>query len=231
LRAQKDADEYKRLKASALLNDRAMQAGFAALRVGISELEVAEIIKNCFIEEGATPIFTSVCFGPNGAFPHHHTGKTQLSENTPVLIDIGARLDGYPSDMTRVGYFGVPDEEFEAINQVVERAVQAGLTAARPGVAAKDIDKAARDVITEAGYGPLFAHRTGHGLGIDIHEPPYLSAASEAILVEGNVFSIEPGIYVSGKFGLRLEEIVIMRADGAEILSELPRDVHLVSAH
>ncbi|WP_428645529.1 M24 family metallopeptidase [Roseibium sp.] len=224
LRARKDDAEYRLLKASAVLNDKAAQAGFDALKPGITEEEVAAVIRDVYKAAGASPVFTSICFAGNGAFPHHHTGQTQLKAGDAVLIDIGGRLDGYPSDMTRVGYFGAPSEEFEKVYAVVESAVQAALAAAKPGVTAKMIDKAARDVITEAGYGDCFPHRTGHGLGIDIHEPPYMTATSETVLDEGMVFSIEPGIYLPGKFGLRLEEIVILRADGAEILSDMPRD-------
>ena len=130
---------------------------------------------------------------------------------------------GYPSDMTRVGWFGIPSAEFQKVAAVVEQAVAAALAAARPGVPASAVDDAARGVIARAGYGDLFKHRTGHGLGIDIHEAPYITAVSTGLLTEGNVFSIEPGVYLSGDFGVRLEEIVILRSGGPEILSEMPR--------
>lgn len=227
MRARKDGDEYAKLKASALLNDRAIRAGFDALKEGVSELEIAAVIREAYKQEGGAPIFASVCFGGNGAFPHHHTGETKLKSGDAVLIDAGGRLDGFPSDMTRVGHFGAPTAEFEKVCGVVEKAVQAALAVAKPGVAAMAVDKAARDVITAAGYGQFFTHRTGHGLGIDIHEPPYLTATSETVLDEGMVFSIEPGIYLPGRFGLRLEDIVILRADGPEILSAMPRDAVL----
>ena len=152
-----------------------------------------------------------------------HAGDVRHGVGDAVLIDTGGRLEGYPSDMTRVGFFGTPTAEFEKVHAIVNKAVEAALAAAKPGVLAKSIDKAARDVIANAGYGDFFTHRTGHGLGIDIHEPPYLTATSETVLDEGMVFSIEPGIYLPGQFGLRLEEIVILRKDGAEILSDLPR--------
>ncbi|HEV7344683.1 MAG TPA: Xaa-Pro peptidase family protein [Devosia sp.] len=224
LRSRKDTAEYEALKQSALLNDAAMAAGFAALRPGITEREVATVIRDFYKANGATTEFCSVCFGPNGAFPHHHTGQTTLSDGDAVLIDTGARIHGYPSDMTRVGYLGRPPEGFVDIHAILDRAVEAALAAARPGVRASDVDKAARDVITAAGYGPNFLHRTGHGLGIDIHETPYITATSDTILDEGMVFSIEPGIYLPGRFGQRLEEIVIIRNGRAEILSEMPRD-------
>jgi Xaa-Pro aminopeptidase len=223
LRSRKDDDEYKALKASAVLNDKAALAGFAALREGVTELEIAEVIEKFYKDNGATTVFRSICFGANGAFPHHHTGDTKLKQGDAVLIDLGCRIYGYPSDMTRIGYFGTKPAEFDKVHDVLEAAVTAALAAARPGVAAKEVDKAARDVITAAGYGEFFVHRTGHGLGIDIHETPYITATSEVILEEGMCFSIEPGIYLSGKFGLRLEEIVILRNGQPEILSNLPR--------
>lgn len=223
LRARKDDAEYKTLKMNAVLNDKAMQAGFAALKDGVTEIAIAETIRQFYKDNGAAPEFTSVCFGPNGAFPHHHTGETKLKAGDAVLIDIGGRKDGYPSDMTRVGFFGKEPEGFAEIHDVLDRAVSAALLASKPGALAKDVDKAARDVITEAGYGEFFLHRTGHGLGIDVHEAPYITASSETVLDEGMVFSIEPGIYLQGRFGLRLEEIVIVRGNHAEILSDLPR--------
>lgn len=223
LRAEKDESEYRALKASALLNDRAVAAGFAALREGITEAEVAGVIEQVYLDAGAGAEFISVCFGANGAFPHHHTGQTRLKRDSAVLIDAGARHMGYPSDMTRVGWFGQPSETFLKIASVVEDAVAAALAAARPGAPAHAVDDAARGTIARAGYGELFKHRTGHGLGIDIHETPYITAVSKDPLAEGNVFSIEPGIYLAGEFGLRLEDIVILRKDGPEVLSEMPR--------
>lgn len=224
LRTLKDEDEAARIKAAHLLNDAAVAAAFAALKPGMTEAQVVELIEAHYKANGAATAFCSVCFGGNGAFPHHHPGATTLGENMAVLIDTGCVLDGYPSDMTRCRWFGPdPDAEFLKVRDLVEAAVQAALAAAKPGALACAVDAAARDVITEGGYGDRFLHRTGHGLGIDIHEPPYITGTSETPLAIGNVFSIEPGIYLEGKFGLRLEEIVILREDGPEIFSELPR--------
>jgi Xaa-Pro aminopeptidase len=223
LRSRKDAAEYQLLKKSAVLNDAAMAAGFAALRPGITEREVAAVIGDFYKANGAQREFTIVGFGKNGAFPHHHSGDTPLQPGDSVLIDTGGRLGGYPSDMTRMGYFGSAPEGFGQIHSILDRAVEAALAAAKSGVRASEVDKAARDVITAAGYGPNFLHRTGHGLGIDVHEAPYITATSDTVLDEGMVFSIEPGIYLQGQYGLRLEEIVIIRNGVAEILSEMPR--------
>lgn len=224
LRARKDSGEYDALKASARLNDEAMQAGFAALRPGVTEIEVAAAIRDFYKAHNATPEFTSVCFGANGAFPHHSVGETMLAAGDAVLIDTGGRIHGYPSDMTRVGYFESAPDGFDEIHAIVNAAVEAALAAAKPGVRAKEVDKAARDVIAAAGYGEYFLHRTGHGLGLDIHEPPYITASSDVVLEEGMVFSIEPGVYLPGRFGVRLEEIVILRQDGAEVFSGMSRD-------
>ena len=223
LRAVKDDAEFEALKRNALINDRAMLAAFDALRLGITEDEVAGVIRDTYVAHGARREFISVCFGGNGAFPHHTSTDRKLENNEAILIDIGGRSEGYPSDMTRVGTFGDAPEEFDAVWSVVNRAVEAALTAVKPGSPAKFVDKAARDVITAAGYGDRFPHRTGHGLGIDVHEEPYMTGTSERPIEVGNVFSIEPGIYLPGRFGIRLEEIVIVREHGPEIFSQLPR--------
>jgi Xaa-Pro dipeptidase len=223
LRAQKDQQEFALLKAAAAIDDAAMQAAFAHARPGMTELELDGFIREFFRSRGARPEFTIVCFGENGAFPHHHSSERVLKEDDTILIDIGCRKDGYPSDMTRVGTIGSKPAEFDKVHAVLEQAVQAAVAAARPGVRASVVDAAARDVITAAGYGPNFLHRTGHGLGIDVHEPPYITATSDTVLQAGNVFSIEPGIYLSGRFGIRLEDIVFLTEDGAKILSGLPR--------
>lgn len=225
LRAAKDDSEYAAIKAAHLLNDDAVRAGFAALKEGVTEREIHTLIEAFYTANGAQLEFCSVCFGPSSAFPHHYSGDTRLTADSAVMIDTGCRLNGYPSDMTRSGFFGTPSATYMDIFTTVERAVQAALQAAKPGVPAREVDRAAREVIAAAGYGDRFLHRTGHGLGIDIHEPPYIAASSDAVLAEGNVFSIEPGIYLAGEFGVRLEEIVILRASGPEIFSDIPRDM------
>ncbi|MCC6779861.1 MAG: aminopeptidase P family protein [Hyphomicrobiales bacterium] len=223
LRAQKDGAEFDLLKGAARIDDAAMTAAFAFLKPGMTELEVDAFIRDFFRQHGARPEFTIVGFGENGAFPHHHSSERVLKANDTVLIDIGCRINGYPSDMTRVGTVGQAPEGFDDVHAVVEQAVQAALAAVRPGVRASEIDAAARGVISAAGYGPNFLHRTGHGLGIDVHEPPYITATSETILEEGHVFSIEPGIYLAGRFGVRLEDIVFVGEDGPVVLSDLSR--------
>ena len=142
-------------------------------------------------------------------------------------MDIGARKDGYCSDITRMAALGEAPRGYAEVHAVVEAAVSAALAAIRPGAAARSIDAAARGVITDAGFGAQFTHRTGHGLGTEIHEPPYITATSELVLQEGMVFTVEPGIYLPGRFGIRLEEVVAVTADGVEVLSGLSRDLHV----
>lgn len=228
LRMRKDDGEYDALKRNAQTADTAMQAAWAAMALGMTEQDVAEIARESFKAQGAKPLFTIVGAGGNGAFPHHQTGTTVLQHGDAVVMDIGGGMDGYSSDITRMALIGDAPEGYTEVHAIVERAVQAAMKAARPGVKAHVVDDAARGVIADAGYGDYFVHRTGHGMGVEVHEPPYITAASQVLLDEGMVFSIEPGIYLPGRFGIRLEDIVILRSDGPEILSDLPRDAKII---
>lgn len=229
LRMKKDQEDYRSLKENALICDGAMQAGFASVKTGMSETAIQQVIKEYFAAHDAPILFGIVGIGSNGAFPHHQSGDRRVQNGDAILIDIGGKKGDFPSDMTRMAILGDGPDEYHKIHEIVEAAVCAALEAARPGVRAADVDAAARDTIALAGYGEYFVHRTGHGLGLEIHEPPYITATSETILQAGMVFSIEPGIYLPDRFGIRLEEIVILREDGPEILSELSRDVRLIS--
>lgn len=225
MRMRKNDDEFQRLKMNALIDDGAMRCAAANARAGMSELELVDCVNNYFAEQGAKTEFAIVAAGAHGARPHHSPGDSIIQPGDAIVTDIGCRKDGVPSDMTRMIVIGEPPEGYQEIHALVEQAVQAALAAAKPGVLAQAVDAAARQVITDAGYGEYFTHRTGHGLGLEIHEPPYITASSQTVLDEGMVFSIEPGIYLPGRFGVRLEDIVILREHGAEVLSELPRDV------
>jgi len=227
LRAVKSDDELARLTASARTADAAMTAALAACKPGVSELEVAEAAAAAFREAGAQEVmFTIVGAGANGAFPHHHTSRRVLEEGDAVVVDIGGRLDGYASDITRMAFVGEPPDRYREVHAVVDAAVTAATAAAKPGVRGRDVDCAARAVIEEAGYGEFFVHRTGHGLGLSAHEAPWITSTSEDVLRERTVFSIEPGIYLPREFGVRLEEIVHLTSEGCARFSELPRDVH-----
>lgn len=229
LRMCKDETEYQLLKSNALINDEVMKTAFAALKPGKTERQIADVVKSSFAAHGASTEFTIVGSGPHGAFPHHSFSDRVLENGDALVLDIGGRRDGYPSDMTRMAIIGDGPTDYAKVHDIVERSLQAGIAAARIGALSGDVDKAARAVIEEAGYGEFFTSRTGHGLGIEIHEPPYMVAGSRTVLEAGMVFSIEPGIYMPGRFGVRLEEIVILRENGPEIFSELERRVFVVS--
>lgn len=228
LRMRKDNHEYELLKSNALIADRAMVAAWDSMQIGMTESEVAEVVRESFKSQNAVPLFHIIGSGGNGAFPHHHTSDTKIKQGDIVVMDIGGGQHGYSSDMTRMASMGPPPDDYESVHNIVEHAVQAAMQAAKPGVKAHVVDDAARKVITDAGYGELFMHRTGHGMGVEIHETPYITSSSQSILEERMVFSIEPGIYQSDKYGLRLEDIVILRADGPEVFSELPRDLKII---
>ena len=228
LREVKDTDELTALQGASDVADQAMQAAFATLAPGVTELAVGDAVARTFAAGGSSVEFAIVGGGPNGAFPHHSTGSRPLQDGDAVVIDIGGRLDGYVSDITRMAFIGEPSERYVEVHAIVEAAVVAGLAAAKPGAACAEVDAAARGVITDAGYGEYFVHRTGHGLGISVHEPPWIMRGYDVELQPGVVHSVEPGIYLPGEFGVRLEEIVHVTDTGCERFSALPRDVHVV---
>ncbi|RME85347.1 MAG: peptidase M24 family protein, partial [Caldilineae bacterium] len=220
LRARKSADEIEALQRAAAQADRAMQAAVDACEPGITEAEVAWITEAAFRKDGAQKVeFTLIASGPNGAFPHHHSGSRKLQKGDAVIIDIGASLDGYVSDITRQVFLGEPPAEYLRVYDAVLAANQAGRAAVRPGVAAQEVDRAARGVLTDAGYGEYFVHRTGHGLGMEVHEPPWIMEGNEETLDIGMVFSVEPGVYLPGRFGVRIEDIVVVTETGVRNLT------------
>ncbi len=228
LRMRKGPEEIAALKAIAEINDRAMEAAFAAIAAGRSELDIEAAVKDCFASHGAQLGYWVIGGGPNGAYPHHITGSRKLTVGDAIVIDIAGLKDGYYSDSTRMAALGHAPEGYAEVHAIVNRAVEAGIAAVRPGAKAQDVDAAARKVIADAGYGDFFVHRTGHGIGLEVHEPPYITASSETVLEEGMTFTVEPGIYLPGRFGIRLEEIVVVRKLGAEILSSIPRDLRII---
>lgn len=227
LRMLKDQAELEALRENARIADLAQGALRAALRDGVTERELADVVNAAFLAQGATPAFAIVGTGVNSSFPHHHTGDTPIRPGQPIVCDIGAGKLGYFSDITRMACLGTPPADYAEVHAVVEAAVQAALAVIRPGIRAHQVDDAARGVITAAGYGAYFTHRTGHGLGSEVHERPWITAASQQVLEEGMVFSVEPGIYLPGRFGIRLEEIAVVTATGCEVLSTLSRDLHI----
>jgi Xaa-Pro dipeptidase len=228
LRIVKDQEEIEALRASARLDDEAMRAAWAAVRVGMTELDVRDVIYRAFVGGGADEAsFMLVAFGPGSAEPHHASGPVTIGHG-PLTLDIGCRHHGYASDLTRMAYVGTPDPEYLKVHEIVRQARLAGQQAARLGAPCSAVDRAARQVIEEAGYGPYFVHRTGHGIGVSTHEPPNMMEGDETILEPGMAFSIEPGIYLPGRFGVRIEDVAVMTEAGPEILSELPHEVHII---
>jgi Xaa-Pro aminopeptidase len=159
---------------------------------------------------------TLVASGPNSALPHHRAGGRKIDRGDVVILDYGCRVGGYCSDITRTVVCGKATEEVKKVYEVVRRAQERGVKAVKKGAEAKEIDRAARSEIDGAGYGEYFIHRTGHGIGIDVHEEPYIVEGNALLLEEGMAFSVEPGIYIPGRFGVRIEDIVVVGMDGAE---------------
>lgn len=226
LRIRKDAAELAALRAAGATVDAANSAAMALCRVGRTEAEIEQALRVELLSRPpqSTVAFTIVASGPNGASPHHETGRRPLQNGDVVVLDYGTRLNGYHSDITVTCSVGEPsDPEARKVYQTVYEAQQAAIRAVRPGAKCCDIDAAARGVIDAAGYGPHFLHRTGHGIGVQGHEPPYLTGANDETLEEGMVFSIEPGIYLPGRFGVRLEIITAVGKDEAELINQPSR--------
>ena len=230
LRAVKDADELERLTAAA----RAVDACFGEIArgrfEGRREREIGAQLATLLREHGHTRVdFTVVGSGPNGANPHHELSDRVIERGDMVVLDFGGVKHGYESDITRTVHVGEPSEEEEEVFEIVRRAQQAGFEAVRPGVACQEVDRAARGVIAGAGYGEYFIHRTGHGIGLTAHEPPYMIEGEIQPLEPGMCFSIEPGIYLPGRFGVRIEDIVTVTRDGARRLNNSTRELRIVS--
>lgn len=220
LRARKSPAEVEALARAATQADRAMQAAIDACRPGVTEAEVAWIAEEAFRKDGAEQVpFTLIASGPNGAHPHHHSGPRRLQAGEAVVLDMGASLDGYLSDITRMLFLGEPPAEFLKAYDAVLAANERGRASVKPGATAHEVDHAARSALAAAGYGDYFIHRTGHGVGLEIHEPPYIMAGNDQLLAEGMVFSVEPGIYLPGQFGIRIEDIVAVTATGVRTLT------------
>jgi Xaa-Pro aminopeptidase len=231
LRAIKGTDELQRLAAAGSAADSVFHAIVKVRFAGRSENDVAADLTRLLLESGHEQVdFTVVGSGPNGANPHHEAGPRVIQEGDTVVLDFGGLKDGYGSDTTRTVHVG-PDvpAEVRKVHDIVRRAQQAGFEAVRPGVACQEIDRVARAVITDAGYGDHFIHRTGHGIGMTTHEPPYMVEGELQELVPGMCFSIEPGIYLPDRFGVRIEDIVTVTDTAGQRFNNTPHELAIVS--
>lgn len=228
LRVRKSPAEVAALRRAGQAIDRVHQRMGEWLRAGRTEAEVGRDIAEAIIAEGHVRAdFVIVGSGPNGASPHHELSGRTIGAGDPVVVDIGGTThDGYCSDSTRTYVVGGdPDPEFTRYYAVLQAAQEAGCAAIRPGVSCESVDAAARAVIADAGYGEYFVHRTGHGIGLEGHEDPYLVAGNTEPLAAGMAFSVEPGIYLPGRHGARIEDICVCTPDGGERLNLITRDL------
>jgi Xaa-Pro aminopeptidase len=229
LRRTKSSEEVDRLRAAASAADAAMRAIMGERLSGRSEADVSRRIRELLIAEGHdTAGFAIVASGPNSASPHHTAGDRLIQPGDTVVVDIGGTRAGYSSDTTRTAVVGAPDPEFAALYAVLREAQQAACDAVQPGIACSEIDATARGIIAEAGYGEAFIHRTGHGIGMETHEEPYIVASNPEQLQAGHAFSIEPGIYIRDTWGARIEDIVICAEGGGERLNTTSTELFTV---
>jgi len=229
LRAIKDDDELERLAAAGAAADAAYREILGVRFAGRSETDVGIDLAALLRRFGHSQVdFTVVGSGPNGANPHHEMGDRVIQRGDMVVLDFGGLKHGYGSDTTRTVHVGEPTDEEREVHDIVRRAQQAGFEAVQPDVECQEIDRAARAVITEAGYGEYFIHRVGHGIGLTTHEPPYMVEGERQPILPGMCFSIEPGIYLPGRFGVRIEDIVTVTGEGGSRLNRTPHEMAIV---
>ncbi len=234
LRAIKDAEEIELLRRAAHAADRVVGQLAAGRLIGRTEADVAREVRDRLVAEGHDEAaFWTVAGGPNSASPHHEVSDRVIAAGEPLVIDIGGHFEGYASDITRTLWVAGdeghgPTDEFATLYEILKRSQDAGRAAVKPGVACEDIDRVSRKVIVDGGWGDNFIHRTGHGIGLEVHEDPYLVEGNVDVLVAGHAFSVEPGIYIEGRYGARIEDIVVCTADGGDTLNQAPRELLVV---
>jgi Xaa-Pro aminopeptidase len=232
IRAIKDQEEIEVIRKAVALADETYGYLCEYIRPGVTEREVAWEAEGYMWQGGAEKVAFDLIIagGPNGAMPHATTTERALREGEPIVIDIGAPVESYESDLTRTVYLGQPDAKFKEIYALVRRAQESALEGIRAGMKGKEADRLARQVIEEAGYGEYFGHGLGHGVGLAVHEKPSATQGSEEELQPGMVLTVEPGIYISGWGGVRIEDMVVIREEGVEVLSKASKEPTLLSS-
>ncbi|MFN8425651.1 MAG: Xaa-Pro peptidase family protein [Anaerolineales bacterium] len=231
LRLRKDKTEVEAMRRAVQIAQSALEATIPLIKIGMTEKELsAELVMQLFKHgsEPEMPFSPIVSSGPNSANPHASPSERTLQAGDLLVVDWGAAHGGYISDLTRTFAVGEVDAEYAKIHKIVQEANAAGRAASKPGVPCADVDKAARDVIEQAGYGKYFTHRTGHGIGMEGHEDPYMRGDNMQLLEPGMAFTVEPGIYLAGRNGVRIEDNVVITESGADVLSDMPREMRVV---
>ena len=222
LRIVKDSEELDLLRRAGRITAEAVQWMIPRVRAGMTEIQMARMIRDRFESQGASDVGFELiaAVGPHTALPHHRPTETALKRNQAVLFDVGCRVGAYRSDLTRTFFYGSIPASFRRVYRIVEAAQKAGFAAVKPGNRGKDVDAASRGVIKKAGYGRYFVHSTGHGVGVDIHEAPWIRDKSPDALKPDMVLTVEPGIYLPGRFGVRIEDTLRVTSRGYEILTK-----------
>ncbi len=229
LRIAKSEHEVALMRKAGHIIDDAVMKAFRDAEIGMTEVQISQIVQGEIIRQGATPSFATVQFGKNSALPHADSSARDLRKSDVILMDCGCSLDGYNTDMTRVGVVGEPTEEIELVYSIVRKAEETAIEKISRGMACGSADGIARRIIEEAGYGDYFTHRLGHGIGLEVHEPPYLVRGNAQELGVGMCHSVEPGIYLEGQFGIRIEDLVYIREDGPEAITYSPKDLIILN--
>jgi Xaa-Pro dipeptidase len=231
LRLRKEKSEVEAMRRAVQIAQDALEATIPLIKIGMSEKELSSELVTQLLKHGSEPempFAPIVSGGPNSANPHASPTERKLQAGDLLVVDWGATYDGYISDLTRTFGVGEVDEEYKKIHQIVQEANAAGRAAAKPGVPCANVDKAARDVIEKAGYGVYFTHRTGHGIGMEGHEEPYMRGDNMQLLEPGMAFTVEPGIYLPNRNGVRIEDNVVITETSADVLSDMLREIRMV---
>ena len=231
LRLRKDKAEVEAMRTAVKIAQDALEATILQMKIGMTEKELASELVMQLLKHGSEsemPFAPIVSSGPNSANPHASPSQRKIQAGDLLVVDWGAAYDGYISDLTRTFAVGEVDEEYKKIHKIVQESNAAGRAAAKPGVPCANVDIAARDVIEKSGYGKYFTHRTGHGIGMEAHEDPYMRGDNMQLLEPGMTFTVEPGIYLTGRNGVRIEDNMVITENGAESLSDMPREIRVI---